>query len=438
MKKILLYLAIFFLFSCEDEIKIVKGGISYSPVNTLQVNIDFITSKKSDAFIEYWTEDSIVLMTDTSLNVLSHKFSLLELKPLKSYKYRVMIRHDRDFKGGGISKFSTHPLPAETPVFTLEVGNQSVFEGYIILRKKTKLGAQLMINSAGEVVWLHMSDSTLFRPFSVVDEQRYIALKSGQEILEMDFNGDTTLNIKYDDNNEFDKPLHHEVFKNKDNNIVALTKELVTVDFREYGGSEYDVVKGDGILILDSLGCKVWSWSIFSAVTELQEESIMKAKRDWSHANALAYDSDGNFLISFRNFNQIWKINSTDGSIMWKLGENGDFPLQEDDIFYKQHAVHLTPNGNIMIFDNGLGNVRNTSRALAFSIDDNCELALKVTLPDSLFSFKQGSVYYIDDDKLLFCSSMTNRIIITNLQGDVLWQVKSDASFYRAAYIADF
>ena len=60
-----------------------------------------------------------------------------------------------------------------------------------------------------------------------------------------------------------------------------------------------------------------------------------------------------------------------------------------------------------------------------------------VNLPDSLYSFKQGSVYFIDHDKLLFCSSMTKKIAITDLEGDILWQVNSEQSFYRAVYIED-
>ena len=90
-----------------------------------------------------------------------------------------------------------------------------------------------------------------------------------------------------------------------------------------------------------------------------------------------------------------------------------------------------------MLFDNG-GAKRKISRALAFKMDEDrfkAEVCLDISLPDSLFSFKQGNAYLIENDKVLFCSSIKYRIVMTNLSGDVLWQSKSSRSFYRAEYI---
>ena len=179
--------------------------------------------------------------------------------------------------------------------------------------------------------------------------------------------------------------------------------------------------------------------NIFDADEVLRSQDLYKFRKDWSHANALSKDTDGSFLISFRNFNQIWKVDAVDGHIIWKLGENGDIDLKEDYYFKSQHAVHVNPMGSIMLFDN-IAEERKTSRAIAFDIDDAgkvAEMTLVVNLPDSLYSFKQGSVFFIDADKLLFCSSMSKKIAITDLDGNILWQVNSEQSFYRAEYLGD-
>ena len=92
-----------------------------------------------------------------------------------------------------------------------------------------------------------------------------------------------------------------------------------------------------------------------------------------------------------------------------------------------------------MIFDN-LGKGRKTSRVLAFNIDEEKMIAkptLVIDMPDSLSSFKQGNVNFIDTNKLLYCSSMSKKIAITDTTGNILWQVNSDQSFYRAEYISD-
>ena len=90
-----------------------------------------------------------------------------------------------------------------------------------------------------------------------------------------------------------------------------------------------------------------------------------------------------------------------------------------------------------MLFDNG-GLKKKISRALSFKIDEEklkAEVSLDISLPDSLYSFKQGSAFLIENDNILFCSSIKYRIVMTNLSGDVLWQSKSSHSFYRAEYI---
>ena len=115
-------------------------------------------------------------------------------------------------------------------------------------------------------------------------------------------------------------------------------------------------------------GIKIWSWNIFDHVNPYNEK--YKIQNDWSHANGVEVDNDGNFLISFRNFSQIWKIDSRSGKILWRLGIDGDYFLKENEIFYSQHAIHKNNTNNYMLFDNGARDYRETSRALVFSLDE--------------------------------------------------------------------
>jgi hypothetical protein len=91
-----------------------------------------------------------------------------------------------------------------------------------------------------------------------------------------------------------------------------------------------------------------------------------------------------------------------------------------------------------MLFDNG-GPERFTSRAISFIVDPLTKQVrtgkVNVFLPKSLFSFKQGSVYLIDQDKLLFCSSIKKSIVITDLRGNIRWHLKLSESVYRADYV---
>jgi len=193
---------------------------------------------------------------------------------------------------------------------------------------------------------------------------------------------------------------------------------------------------GDGIVVYDESGKKVWTWNIFDHYIPDDEQYLIRD--DWSHANGIDIDSDGNYLISFRNFDQIWKINSVNGDVIWRLGKNGDFNLENKDIFYQQHAIHKIDNNFYMLFDNGSSEYRKTSRALIFSLDEINKVfnySKSVFLPDSLFTFKQGSVYSIDNNNYLFSSSVNNKTIISDDSGKILWTLSSDHSFYRVYYI---
>lgn len=85
---------------------------------------------------------------------------------------------------------------------------------------------------------------------------------------------------------------------------------------------------------------------------------------DWSHSNGLFYDpSDDSYLISIRHQDAVAKIGRTKGDLRWIIGDHTGWrepwsekllvPKGEIGWQYHQHDPSLTPNGNVMCFDNG-------------------------------------------------------------------------------------
>lgn len=429
-------LALGFLFSCtETRILEIKGG--YQNKNALRIELSVKLNKAAEVAIEYWQKDTQdTLVTRQSPKALVHDIIITHMPERTKYNYRVLVNDHGTQIISDVYEFKTGVLPAYMPKFNLVKGNGSVFSGFIMVRKTTEPGAQIILNSQGNIVWYQVLDTALFRPFSLTSDTSYIALKATDEIIEMSIDDDTLCHIKKG-TNDFNRDLHHEIYKDSKGHLVALTKEIGTFDMRSYGGTATDSVVGDGILVLDAKGNEIWRWNIFDHMDTIADEVIYKTKKDWSHANAVNEDLDGNYLVSFRNFNQVWKIDRRDGHIIWRLGEQGDFSLDPQGYFKGQHAAHINPRGELMLFDNNAEG-KKSSRALAFKINDDhksARVTLSVNLPDSLYSFKQGSVYFIDNKRLLFCSSMSNKIAITDLDGKILWQLNSAQSFYRAVYL---
>jgi len=81
---------------------------------------------------------------------------------------------------------------------------------------------------------------------------------------------------------------------------------------------------------------------------------------DYFHINSVTKDDDGHYLLSARHASTLFKINGTDGSIIWRLGgKYSDFELGPNVTFGFQHHARWLPGSNLSIervslFDNSV------------------------------------------------------------------------------------
>ncbi len=436
VKKNITLVLLFILFRCgpSNEILNLESDLS----NALRAEFSFLTKSAATVTIEFWEAGSDQhLLSQSSRNNTNHRIILLKLKPHTMYEHQFIMESGERIIRSEIKTFLTDSLPDFLPDMVLVKDSGDVFDGNILIRNVQPPGQQILIDNRGQIVWYHVFDTMLFRPFSWTSDQTILALKSDKAMHEINLKGELVLDFKYGQQ-DFTELLHHEILKDKDDNILSLTRKNQVFDLSSLGGSASDTIKGDGIIVFNSAGEKIWEWDIFDRTDPLKDPDILRSKEDWSHANSISIDVDGHYLVSFRHFNQIWKVHSETGEVLWKLGKNGDFAMQPDQYFYLQHAAHINASGELMLFDNG-GPGRMISRAISYRIDPDTKQVrtgkVNVFLPKSLFSFKQGSAYLIDEDKVLICSSIKKSIIITDLEANILWHLKLSESVYRANYI---
>ncbi|MEO6830838.1 MAG: aryl-sulfate sulfotransferase [Chitinophagaceae bacterium] len=126
----------------------------------------------------------------------------------------------------------------------------------------------------------------------------------------------------------------------------------------------------------------VWQWEatdfpeFYTTSVESNNFSDVNTPHDYMHLNSMILDpSDNNLIISCRNLDQVFKINHTTGAIMWRLGgSNSDFPVSDYQQSLRQHYASLTDNGQtLMIFDNGLAGVRESTRILEFQLNESAK-----------------------------------------------------------------
>jgi arylsulfate sulfotransferase len=171
--------------------------------------------------------------------------------------------------------------------------------------------------------------------------------------------------------------FHHDVAILPNGHLILLVNYPETIN-NVAGIPPGTVVLGDAVIDWDPERGPVWAWSAFD---HIDLSHAPNGVADWTHANAVIYSpDDGNLIVSMRNQNWVIKIdygNGTgDGSILWRLGPDGDFTLpgQEAPIEwnYGQHyPTILSPNSSgvfsLMFFNNGNNRLMNSNNTLCSS-----------------------------------------------------------------------
>lgn len=426
------------------------GGISIrkDSTNALRVAIEFELKNPKAAYIQYWEDKNkdLVFSTNTSPVNLKHSIKLVGLLEDRDYKFKVMEASTMLAKESEEATFHTASIPrAMLRMLWTEKADQS-FTGYILsqrARLKGDHGFVYMLNNNGETTWYNKVSG--LPKLSYWTENNTVLLLSGNpkhersagdHIFEFDVYGNELINL---DLTQISTPIeaHHEIRYAHDGSLLTLIYDRKIVDLTAQGGKSDQEIKGDAIVRLDKTGKILWKWSVFDVLDPLTSTYAFDSLGEWGHANTLSIDQDGNYLISFRDWNEIWKINSTNGSLIWKLGEKGDFKLSSEFNFSGQHAIHINPRGEYMMFDNGVKNKR--SRILSFTLNEEAktvDVKLNIRLPENLYSEKRGSAYFMDSERILVCSPESSSVVIIDLQGNVLARAHTGLpDYYRAVYV---
>lgn len=159
--------------------------------------------------------------------------------------------------------------------------------------------------------------------------------------------------------------------------------------------------------------------------------------QDYMHMNSLCIDpSDNNIICSFRNLNEIIKINRTTGAIMWRLGgNNSDFALTSDEMFLRQHYARFTDdNQTLMFIDNGQISIRPYSRILEFQLDQTAKTVTgfsAYTVPDNFIQYA-GSVKKENGYYFIGAGSGSYTLQVNYTTGQVYLRLAQKYSSYRA------
>lgn len=450
--KLIVLLAVFTFYGCYrgEGIKEIKLGLHNN--NVLKIQIDVTANAAVDAYVEYWpnkianaNKESTALSKDKSI----HKFVLCNIIPKTSYAYQVITIKNGATKVSKTYTFVSNELPewlkdqfkaksADEKLIPKELKN-----GLILVNKRYAPGMAYLVDYKGRLRWYHMVDNVGFKVINFTKEKTLLSILGGNDeptsygsqILELNLEGDTILLLKKGQG-DFKQTIHHEILKNQKGELVTLFVDRKITDLSHIGGSKQDTINGDGILVMDKKGKQIWKWSVFDSLDPFSDKSLLKTKKDWMHANSLNYDRDGNYIISFYNNGQIWKIDAKTGKVIWKFGKGGTIKMPANTGFSQAHAVHINAEGNLMFFDNGIE--KHQSGAYAFKLNEQTQSAsldLHIQLPPQIYNDRMGSAYMINKNHVLCCSSKRHIVVLTDRKGVLLWTLEASVPAYRGIFV---
>jgi arylsulfate sulfotransferase len=362
---------------------------------------------------------------------IEHSLPLLGFTPGGSFTLQITVSD----AFGNQTEFNqqlfinTDPLPEDFPPIEVTTSNPEKMEPGVTLFDVSGNGANgsfgraiVAVNESGEVLWYHKPPGGV-SDVRMLPNGNLLFINDPQvrtEILEIDMLGNTIRRWHAALSSEGSPEsipvdtlsFHHEVFVLDNGNFLVLSIEFR--EFEDYPSSETDpeaplasaVVAGDPVVEFSPDGTIVGEWSLLDMLDPFriaygslggfwnnQFPEFTEGTKDWSHGNAVIHDStDNTIIVSLRHQDAVVKFSRETGELIWILGTHdnwdpflfGDVLLNPPDESFKwqyhQHAPELTPDGNILLFDNGnfraspfddkLPPSENFSRVVEFSVDE--------------------------------------------------------------------
>jgi len=355
------------------------------------------------------------------------------------------------------SSFTTGPLPSALAGVHLEVsGTPPDSDVLVDLLNDKNPGALVAFDGAGTVRWYRLFDGT----DPVVEAKQlpsgnYLAFvgpttfaSSGGSYMEVTPAGDfvpayaSAPPLAPDDHEGL---LTAEAMS--DQRVHLLGFDTQTVDLSPAGGSGTGTVIGHSLQRLLPSGEAEFTWSSWDHIG-LDEwiDPVTPGQlsgSDFDHPNSIDIDPQGNYLVSFRNLDSIFLIDSHTGDVLWRLGgKRSDFTFVGDPLngFSGQHCARLLPNGDILLLDNGSLHDPPMTRAAEYALDTaahTARLVWEFRPPEPVFNAFTGSALRDAAGTTWVGLSYPGVIYRAAADGTVLWKATLAVGgqppfFYRA------
>jgi hypothetical protein len=415
-----------------------------NPSNTLSKYVEWSTTAPADTELvvtcgQQWQQT----YTDDEL-VEDHEVFVMGLWDGASCEYTARSESEDGATGVRTGEFEAGPLPdqlADITVHTHEADSvQPGWTMFNLINSEDNVPATAaMVDHRGRYRWYHQRSTsgsgadTELRPMD--DGLLFAGTRNQFGPAKFDWEGNTEWSR--------DIYMHHEIRPSEDGEHIYYLDKRDQCDGDHNSDTVVKYSLEDDEVVDEWVLCQYWT-------PEGEELS-----NDWSHLNTIEpFPDEEAFLLSSRNRSTLIKLDVANDQIDWRMGIDGQFGLEGDNRFFKQHAPEIQPDGNIVLFDNGVRSregphTREWSRTMEISYDtDTMEAEVVWThRPDpDVFAVYWGDADRLDNGNTMgvYGQRKTNpernsHIIEATESGETVWHIELATKWgtYRADRLVD-
>jgi hypothetical protein len=388
--------------------------------------------------------------------------TILGLKPSTTYVYQVTAYLGSNEKSSTSESFTTQALPDDLAHVELVKISGSTSR-YTATGIQTPNGSYAVIfDGDGRIVWYHSFVSTGLQVSDLMMQPNgnltaFIGNTSGFSPLpgyyvEVSPAGEEVHTYNAPSGYYMDDHEIRLTGSGASKQAHYFTFEMRATDLTSIGGQESVQVAGHQIIRENAAGAIEFKWDSWDniGIDEWIGDDAAKANRnptDVDHPNALSFDANGNYVVSWRNLDQVMNIDSHTGQVLWRIGgARGEYTFVDDpqNGFRKQHSPKILPNGNLLVYDNGTGSNPQETRAVEYRLDHVNKTATMVweyRHSPALYTAFVGWVERLENGNTWVAFALAGRVVEVNSSGAVTWEAQlnvngANAFVYRLIPIA--
>ena len=445
---VLVAAAVATLMSCTERLQapapplVAHVAIAPGPYNVLSAVVTVALLNTDSAAVRFGAAgeglDSVTPVTMLSSDTAA--LPVLGLLPATSYRLQVVAYGEGKPTTSDTLFFTTGALPADMPAYA--AGGPDPSPGYVVFAADPY---GLVIDNTGRVVWYRHLDGGPTLNFQVQPTGRYttspIAPAAGNQTpwVEFDPLGNETRRLGCADGLP---SRFHDLVEEPDGSYWLMCNDTRIMDLTPYGGRPAAAITGTVVQHVDAHSSRLFTWTPFDhfAITDLDSASRIGATVNWTHGNAIDFDTDGNLLVSFRSLSEITKIDLATGAVLWRLGGRANqFTISGAAApFVGQHGMHVIGPNLLQLLDNrGQPGGTRAERYLVDEAGRTAQLSASYSSEPPVTAILGGSTQALAGGRALVAYGDGDRVQEYDAAGNVVWEIHGNPGYvFRAQRIA--